>query len=363
MIRGAASTAIVALLTGTALDAQQTAPDGAALYRAACAACHGSDGKGPPPERKLTVPTPDLTDCSFASREPDADWMAIMHQGGPVRAFDSSMPAFGEALTEADMQAILDHVRTMCTDRRWPRGELNLPRTFFIEKAFPEDEAVTTLTIVPEKPGRTVNEIVYEKRFGPTSQIELKVPFGAAQSGLNNDWGGGLGDVVVGIKQVLHHSLQSGTIFSAGLELQTPTGSTSSGLGSGTWVVEPFLAFGKAFSGDVFLHLLADAEFSADEAKAEHEAGFGIGFGKTWTSGTWGRSWTPMLELLGGRELEGGSAFELDIVPQIQISLNTQQHVLGNIGVRLPLNGSGRPTQLLFYVLWDWFDGGLLDGW
>jgi hypothetical protein len=35
-----------------------------------------------------------------------------------------------------------------------------------------------------------------------------------------------------------------------------------------------------------------------------------------------------------------------------------------NIGVRTPLNArSGRPTQLLVYFLWDWFDGGLRDGW
>jgi hypothetical protein len=26
-------------------------------------------------------------------------------------------------------------------------------------------------------------------------------------------------------------------------------------------------------------------------------------------------------------------------------------------------NTSGRPVQVLFYVLWDWFDGGLREGW
>jgi mono/diheme cytochrome c family protein len=337
---------------------------GAELYRASCAACHGPDGKGPPPERKLTVPTPDLTDCSFASREPDADWIAVMHQGGPVRAFDSSMPAFGESLSKAELNAILAHVRTLCTDRRWPRGELNLPRTFFIEKAFPEDEAVSSLSIGLDQPSHVINEIIYEKRFGPTTQIELKLPFGAQQTAaLGSDWNGGLGDVVIGVKQVLQHSLERGSILSVGLELQTPTGSTSSGLGTGTWVAEPFLAFGKAFSGDVFLHALAEAELSANESKAEREAGFGVAFGKTWTTATWGRTWTPMVELLAGRELESGSEFEYDIVPQLQVSLNTRQHVLASVGVRLPINQRERPKQLLFYILWDWFDGGFFDGW
>ena len=53
-----------------------------------------------------------------------------------------------------------------------------------------------------------------------------------------------------------------------------------------------------------------------------------------------------------------------ELVPQIQISLNTRQHLLVNVGVRVPLNQrDGRHTQLLVYFLWDWFDGKLRDGW
>src|SRR5688572_14258421 len=117
------------------------------LYQTACAACHGSDGKGPDPGRKLKVAVPDFTECSFSTREPDPDWMAVVHQGGPVRAFDATMPAFGESLSEEEIQQILDYIRTLCPDGRWPRGELNLPRAQFVEKAYPEDEAVSTLAI------------------------------------------------------------------------------------------------------------------------------------------------------------------------------------------------------------------------
>jgi mono/diheme cytochrome c family protein len=349
--------------SSSVLQAQQLleSNSGAALYRASCAACHGEDGKGPPASRKLTVATPDLTDCSFASREPDADWVAVIHQGGPVRAFDSSMPAFGESLSEAEIQRILEHVRGMCSDRRWPRGELNLPRTFFVEKAYPEDEAVMTISFAPEGAQRVLNEVVYEKRFGPTTQLELKVPFGAQE--LPGGWRSGLGDVGLGVKQVLHHSLERGSILSLGAEVKTPTGSTEAAIGTGTWIGEVFLAAGKILPRDAFLQLLVDAEVPASTSRAEREAGFALALGKTWSVGNWGRTWTPMIELLAARELERSATIAWDVVPQLQVSLSTRQHLLANVGIRIPVNETARSTQLLVYILWDWFDGGFFDGW
>jgi hypothetical protein len=33
-------------------------------------------------------------------------------------------------------------------------------------------------------------------------------------------------------------------------------------------------------------------------------------------------------------------------------------------GLRLPVNDkSGRETEFVFYLLWDWFDGGVREGW
>ena len=50
--------------------------------------------------------------------------------------------------------------------------------------------------------------------------------------------------------------------------------------------------------------------------------------------------------------------------PQMQVTLNTRQHVMLNVGVRLPLNeAESRDAELVVYVLWDWFDGGFFDGW
>ena len=77
-----------------------------------------------------------------------------------------------------------------------------------------------------------------------------------------------------------------------------------------------------------------------------------------------GRLWSPMVELLADRELATGEKVNWDVLPQLQVTLSRRQHIRANIGVRFPVNNTGsRSTQLVFYLLWDWFDGGLRDGW
>src|SRR5690606_7204339 len=106
-------------------------------------------------------------------------------------------------------------------------------------------------------------------------------------------------------------------------------------------------------------------ELSTDTERADHEAVLRAALGRTWTQGRFGRSWSPMLEVLASRGLEdGASGVEWDVVPQVQVTLNTRQHVMANAGVRLPVGErNGRRSQFVLYVLWDWFDGGFFDGW
>ncbi len=356
--------ALLALPGNGALSAQQIPTDGGGLYDLACANCHGTNGAGVEPgDVAFTVPTPDFTDCSFSSREPDADWIAVAHEGGPVRAFDETMPAFGEALSIEQLQLIMDYIRSFCDDNRWPRGELNLPRALVTEKAFPEDEGVTTVTIDLEGAGSITNNLLYEKRFGPQTQIEVELPFGVAQQDVNGSWTAGLGDLTVGIKQNIFHSIESGSIFSFGAELKLPTGGESIGLGNGTAVFEPYIAFGQIVASDAFIQLQALAEFPTETDVAASEFKWRAVAGRSWTQGQWGRTWTPMMEILGETPLDGGGV-NWDLVPQIQVTLNTRQHVILNVGARVPVNnGAVRSTQLLMYILWDWFDGGFFDGW
>jgi hypothetical protein len=71
-----------------------------------------------------------------------------------------------------------------------------------------------------------------------------------------------------------------------------------------------------------------------------------------------------MIELLADRELATGQKTNWDFVPQLQVTLSSRQHIRANIGVRLPASDFGsRPVQVMLYLLWDWFDGGLRSGW
>lgn len=353
---------VAALWALAPLAAAGQVKSGGELYESACAACHGRDGRGQPRSRVgFETPLPDFTDCGFATPEPDADWATIVQRGGPVRAFDRRMPAFGEALSVAEIQQVLAHVRTFCTGARaWPRGELNLPRALVTEKAFPENEAV--FTIAATGGNEFASEVLYEQRLGSRSQFELVLPFEAHEADAN--WNQGLGDMAVAFKHVLHHSLARGSIFSAAAEVTLPTGSESRGLGSGLTVFEPFAAYGQILPRDSFLQLQAGIEIPSDPDRADKEAFWRAAFGKSFLEHGFGRTWSPMVEVLAARELASGAETEWDIVPQMQVTLSRRQHIMVSAGIRQPVNArEERGRAFLAYLLWDWFDGGFFDGW
>ena len=335
---------------------------GQELYLSACSGCHGADGRGVAKGRvAFEEELPDFTDCSFASREPDSDWIGVAHDGGPARGFSEMMPAFGDALSQEELGLIMAYIRTMCTSDAWPRGELNLPRPLVTEKAYPEDEAVITSAISAEGPGSVMNKLVYEKRFGARNQYEVILPFGWQES---DRWNGGIGDIAVSVKRAFFHSSKTGSIFSGTFEVKLPTGNEDKGFGKGTTVFEPFVSFGQLLPADSFLHFQGGFELPADTSKGHNEAFWRFVLGRTFTQGNWGRAWSPMIEFLGGKDLECGEKVKWDVVPQMQVTLNTRQHIMLNVGLRIPVTeSSSRHTEVLIYLLWDWFDGGFFEGW
>lgn len=361
----------MALLSGLGLCAQvpallaQNAADGSLLYDETCAACHGSDGRGRTSvELGFETPIPDFTDCDFANREPDADWGAIIHQGGPVRGFDRMMPAFGEALGDEEIAAILLHVRGFCRNPDWPRGELNLPRALLTEKAYPEDEAVIEGAFQTAGNDSYSFNFLWEQRFGTRNQMEVSIPVQRIDLGDSDGWVSGAGDLTVGVKHVLKHSLENGAILSVGGEYVLSTGDELRGLGKGSDVFETYIAYGKILPNDSFVQLQGIAEFPT-KSGFDDELVFRAAAGRTLTFGNpYGRAYTPMMELQGKWEDSPGADTEWDVVPQIQITLNTRQHVMASTGFRIPVtNRASRDVEFVFYLLWDWFDGGVREGW
>jgi hypothetical protein len=340
---------------------------GEEIFQAACIGCHGPGGEGQPITTLGFEPPatfPDFTDCNGSARERRFDWRAVIHEGGyEGRGFSDIMPSFAEALTLEQIDKVTAHLRTLCTEPAWPLGEMNLPRPLFTEKAFPEDEWVISTAANATGAGAVSNRIIYEKRFGLRNQFEIAVPFSFVHT--PTDWAGGVGDLVTGFKRVLFTDAARGSIFSFQGELAIPTGNRDRDLGNGTALVEAFTTVAQLLPRQSFLQAQAGAEMPTDTEKAPQAVFARLTVGKSFAErGGFGRLWSPMIEILADRELETGARTNWDIVPEVQVALNKRQHVRVNLGIRQPVNNrEGRSTQVVFYALWDFFDGGLRDGW
>lgn len=343
---------------------------GEQIFRLSCATCHAVDGAGAPPSAlgfPLPLPNghavPDFRDCSTNTVEPMGDWMAVVHRGGPVRGLDRHMPAFGDALSEDQIASVVRYIWSFCQDSSWPRGDLNLPRAFFTEKAFPENETVWTTGITSSGAKGVTNQLLFEHRLGARGQYEIAVPFNVQQQHAGNGWHRGFGDIEVALRRTFYADLDRGSIFSAGAGVTLPTGSRDDGLGIGFAIYEPFAMWGQILGTNGFFQIHTGLEIPSDHERGDNEGFVRTAFGYTVARDRgFGRTWTPMAEVLVAKP--AGSPSEWDLVPQMQVSLSKLQHVLLNVGVRVPLNERGeRKPQLMTYVLWDWFDGGLFQFW
>ena len=320
------------------LAAQAPGDSGAALFQAWCKSCHGADGRGTPSATtRLEVPPADLKACKGSTAETEERWVGIVMRGGAAFGLSLDMPAFGEGATPEQIRAVVQYARSLCGEPGWPPGELNFPRAFLVEKAFPEDEVVIT----DRARGQ---ELIYEHRFGKRFQIEASAR--AALDGQPNSFDGATG----ALKYNVWHSLERRALASLGLEVTPPLGRQD------LWEVEPFIAFGANPAPAVFLQ--GEIVGTWEETEGLNALSYRLGVGRQV-----GRV-VPMVEAGWTVPLDGGAERTLSFYPQMWVQLSRLGHVAASLGAELPAVGpEPRRPRLIAFVLWDYGDAPLLRGW
>ena len=373
LIKPGLTLAVLLLFAGTALLFAQTirqrshdVKNGEQVYKSGCITCHGANGAGAP--ETLTVfkrpdTFPDFSRCDQTTPEPNSAWKDVIVHGGPARAFSQIMPEFGELLTSDQIDDVIAYLRSLCRNDHWPRGELNLPRALITEKAFPEDEEVISTAVNARgAPGMTT-DIIHEQRFGVHNQIEVDVPIMFQDQ--THTWHGGVGDTTLGLKREMWSSLRTGSILSLFGGVVVPSGNRARGFGSGTTTFETFAAVDQLFPSNTFVQFQAGALLPHDTSIAPQTVYWRTALGQSLAGDHGlGRLWSPMVEFTADRDLLTGAKTRWDVVPEMQVTISRRQHIRGNLGFRQPFtNTAGRQNQVIFYLLWDWADGKLLEGW
>jgi hypothetical protein len=206
---------------------------------------------------------------------------------------------------------------------------------------------------------------VFEKRIGARHQVEIALPFEFVEDPATGSRSGGVGDLALAAKSALFHDADWGSIVSLGHELRVPTGVEDRDRGAGAVVFEPFLSAGQVVAENGSIQLQVVGEIPAKTGRADPELVTRVAAGWSFELGRFGRTLTPMLELENALVFGDGEAVdEWDLIPQLQLALSKRQHVLFNLGLRVPVSQtSERDLRIAAYLLWDWYDGGLFEGW
>ena len=96
---------VVLSFTFVSVQAQTASNDGATLYKAKCAMCHGPDGAGKTPAgQKLNVR--DLQSPEV-QKQSDSDLAQVIKQG------KGKMPAFGKTLSDDQIKSLVAQIREL----------------------------------------------------------------------------------------------------------------------------------------------------------------------------------------------------------------------------------------------------------
>lgn len=106
--------------------------DGRKIYSQYCAGCHGAQGEGMPdwerPNARGELPAPPHGPAGHTWKHSDAMLFRIVHDGwrDPFNKTQHlTMPAFGNLLTDAEIKAVINTIKTFWTEeqRRFQKEE------------------------------------------------------------------------------------------------------------------------------------------------------------------------------------------------------------------------------------------------
>jgi mono/diheme cytochrome c family protein len=344
-----ASSALALLAAGWASSDPRLEP-GRELFAAACAACHGADGRGNPLWESASRP-PDLADCATTAERAD-HWEAIVSKGGAAYGLASVMPSFAEAFTRDEVGAVVAYTRTLCAHAdRHPPGELSARRLLGTAKAFPETELRIEGWHALDGSARSLLGFEIENRLGPRLEYHVALPMRPRDS--IYDEFAGVGNLELGVQQVLGFWPARGLIASAGAAVEAPTGSRPRNLSTGTWVWKPGAAIALARSR-TFLQAHLVAELPASPSRQDRQVLYGVGVSRA--LGLPRCAWTPAVEILGARNPRR-QFWRHELSLEISRPLTRLGHVVAAAGVRFPLGRYRAPTRFESSLSWDFSEG------
>lgn len=360
----------VALLTfavAAARTDQAHAQGAAELYAAACVVCHGPAGKGlaadDPRLPTFDPPPADLSDPEFSSAEPARDWSLVIKHGGPSLGLSAQMPAFGEVLSDEQIEGLVAYVKGLASGtERYANGEMNLARPVLTKKPFPEDEALLVTSLerrkgaTPDAPDQDVGKTVqyFGMRVGPRGQAEVKLVEAF------KDGEAELDEVEVGWKHVLAQSARYRALLSGGLELSLPFELDHERPG-----VHAYLAVAKPVGRRLQVH--ASAQYShglplGDAPKGPSQLAAGTSL--FLPLAPYKRGLYPGVEARSVSQFgTGAAATYVTATPQVLAKLSRRGHVAFSLGAELPIVNAPFRWKGHAILIWEFGEGPPWEGW
>jgi mono/diheme cytochrome c family protein len=348
-----------ALIVALAWSAPLQAADldrGAEVFASNCATCHGAAG-WPDPDSPLVkglgVVPADFSDALFNSREGEGEWTLVVKHGGPALGFSEVMPAFGNTLSDEDIENVLAYIKTLGGEHDYPDGSLNLFLPIRTKKAFPEDEWVWKQRYTDTAGDNAwKNTLEYEFRIGQRWQ-------GILEANYETKGGDGeFGHFEPGFKYVLRHDKQRGSIYTLGVQAGVPLSSGEN------WEFLPYLAMGKIINDEWIFQGSGRLKFDLEDSDGGSAEFAGI---VHWVHTPWPRNVFPALELVAEVPFDTGpgeDSVQWSVLPQARIGISKRGHVAVNVGVEVPLNERDRyDWRAYVYLIWDFADGGFFEAW